>query len=257
MSAERAEGAGLVPSETSHGGFVISFSAAETLRKRIAGMRRSVWGAGQWLNLHARGQRAWFLTLTYRPGVEWSGKHVSGCINRIRDWCALRGVKPRYVWTAELTQRGVMHYHVAVWLPRGLSLPMPDKQGWWPHGMTQRALAIAPIGYLMKYVSKGDTPFHKFPKGARIYGVGGLCKQGREVRTWLNLPEWAKRLHGVGELCRRAGGLVVRGTGEVLESPWRRETVPGGLFLRLAGELAPKFHGGPYSAWPCRIEVSA
>jgi len=256
MSGERSE-PGLVPSETTHPGFLLAFSKSEAHRKRIASMRRAVWGAGQWLNLRSRGWRAWFLTLTYRPGVAWSAEHITRCMDRVRKWSSARGVKPRYVWTAELTKKGVMHYHVAVWLPRALSMPMPDKQGWWPHGMTQRALAIAPVGYLMKYVSKGESLGVEFPKGARIYGTGGLCADGRAVRGWLNLPEWAKRLHGVGELCRRAGRLVVRATGEILDSPYRVERVPGGLLLRLTRELPPKFHGAPYSSWPCRIEVVA
>jgi len=145
-----------------------------------------------------------------------------------------------------------MHYHVAVWLPAALSLPLPDKSRMWVHGMSQRALAIAPIGYLMKYVSKGDTPMHQFPKGARIYGVGGLCQDGKAVRSWLNLPEWCKRLHGVGEVARLVGRLVVRATGEVLDSPWRVEHVPGGLRLHLTRELPERLHSGPYSSLEAR-----
>jgi hypothetical protein len=165
----------------------------------------------------------------------------------MKQWCADRGV-PRvaYAWVAELQKRGALHYHIAVWLPRALSLPMFDKQRWWPHGMTQRALAIAPIGYLMKYASKCDS-LGAFPKGVRIYGIGGLSEDGKGVCRWLALPEWAKRLHGVGDVCRRAGRLVVRETGEVLSSPWVRTFCPGGLRLRLAGTMGPRWFSGPYS----------
>lgn len=180
-------------------------------------MRRAVWGAAQWLQRSARGQRCWFVTLTYRPECAWQPEHVKSYINRLRKWSRARGVSlPLYLWVAELQQRGALHYHLVVWLPRALSLPLPDKSGMWRHGMSQRALAIAPIGYLMKYVSKGDTPFHDYPKGAHLYGMGGLCADGRAVRGWLNLPSWARALYGVGDLARRTFGLVLRATGEVL-----------------------------------------
>lgn len=247
-SATSGAAAGLVPSKTTHPARLLPFGSESSRQRRIARMRRGVWGAGHWLQRSGRaGWRCWFVTLTYRPGLEWQPNHVQRALVRLRKWCALRAVMPRYVWVAELQQRGALHYHVAVWLPRSLALPKWDKAGWWPHGMTQRALAIAPIGYLMKYVSKGDTPFHKWPKGVRIYGTGGLCQDARDVRAWLNLPEWAKAKHGVGEVRRLGSAYLVRATGEILESPWRVERVPGGLSLQLTGELAPRWFAGPYS----------
>lgn len=246
MSGERSE-PGLVPFKTSPP-TLISFDRLSVHDRRIARMRRAVWGSAHWLQRGARSKaRCWFVTLTYRPGREWASWHVSGYIEALRKWCKKREATFRYVWVAELQGRGAMHYHVAVWLPSGLSLPLPDKSRMWDHGMSNRAIAIAPIGYLMKYVSKGDTPMHHFPKGARIYGTGGLCADGRATRQWLNLPEWAKRVHGVGELQRFQGRLVVRGTGEVLDSPWRVKHVPGGLLLQLTRELPPRFADGPFS----------
>lgn len=245
-SAGAADAAGLVPSKTSGVDVLLPIGAEVSRQRRIARMRRGVWGAGQWLG-RLRGMRCWFVTLTYRPGVEWQPAHVSRAIKALREWCGKRGCRPVYVWVAELQKRGAVHYHVAVWLPKGLALPKFDKAGWWPHGMTQRQVAVAPIGYLMKYVSKGDNPFAQFPKGARIYGVGGLCTEGRAIRQWLNLPEWAKQLHGVGELRRAACGLVVRESGEILVSPWRVDRVPGALRLRLTGDLPARWADGPYS----------
>jgi len=88
---------------------------------------------------------------------------------------------------------------------------------------------------------------HQLPKGARIYGTGRLCAERKAIREWLNLPEWAKGLHGVGELQRRACGLVVRATGEILNSPWSVTHVPGGLLLRLTRALEERWFTGPYS----------
>jgi hypothetical protein len=292
MSGERSE-PGLVPSKTTHGGGgsgeMLSAVAARVgtrpesqgsrivgsnpsgchsggfvpltpgagLQRRLGRMRKAVWGAAHFLS-HLKGHRAWFVTLTYREVDQWKPEHLTQCMNRIRDWCALRGVKPAYVWVGELQKRGALHYHVAVWLPKALSLPKPDKAGWWPHGMSQRALAIAPIGYLMKYVSKGDTREvaglaeterqARFPKGARIYGMGGLETAGRQVVAWLNFPEWAKNAWGVGSVRRVGHRMVVNATGEVLESPWRVEHVPGGLWVHQVGQMAPRLHGGPYSS---------
>lgn len=39
--------------------------------------------------------------------------------------------------------------------------------------MSQTVIGRAPIGYLMKYLSK-TGPLQAFPKGARIHGYGGL-----------------------------------------------------------------------------------
>jgi Protein of unknown function (DUF3296). len=39
-----------------------------------------------------------------------------------------RGHKLPYVWVAELQKRGALHYHVLLWLPRGLTLPNPTSK---------------------------------------------------------------------------------------------------------------------------------
>ena len=66
-----------------------------------------------------------------------------------------KGIFIHYVWVLELTKRGRPHYHVLFWLPRGISMPKADKQGWWRHGMTNTVPARSPVGYLCKYTSKG------------------------------------------------------------------------------------------------------
>jgi hypothetical protein len=246
---------GLVPSKTKCSEVFIGFDHDAGHARRIARMRRSVWGASSFLT--RPGYRAWFVTLTYRQASDWRGDHVRAYMRRVREWCRDLGVTMRYVWVAELQQRGAMHYHVAVWLPKRLALPKPDKSGWWPHGFSNRQLAVSPIGYLMKYVSKGDTvrahacfdndtAIH-FPKGARIYGIGGLCGDGKAVRQWLNMPEWAKAGYGVGEVTRVKHRVVVRDSGEILASPYDIERTRRGMRLRLVRPLAERFHAGPYS----------
>lgn len=115
--------------------------------------------------------------------------------------------------------------------------------------MSNTQPAKAGVGYLMKYLSKLGE-FHRFPKGLRLYGIGGLTEDGRSVRAWLNLPEWAKLEAGVGELCRRGGRLIVKATGEMVPSPYAVEMIPEGLKLTLTRDLPERFHSGPYSSWP-------
>lgn len=244
-----ASSAGLVSSSTTHpGGFFIPFGAAATQLRRHKRLKQCVWNAAHWFELYRKAERlrVWFITLTYRTVEDWRANHIRGFFNRASKWARQNEARLRYVWVAELQKRGAIHYHVAFWLPRALAFPKPDKAGWWPHGSTSREIARSPVGYLMKYASKGDA-YDRFPKGARIFGVGGLCSDGRAVGSWLGLPEWAKRLRGVGQVQRRASRLVVPQTGELLASPFVPERRQAGVWLRREGELAPRWFSGPYS----------
>lgn len=273
MSASAAS-AGLVPSKTSLGApssegcFFKSFATPDH-HARIGRMRQALWGAATWFTNAMRGHRplvAWMVTLTYAKADGWAPKHISEAIQRYRRWCAMRKLPCRYTWVAEIQDgkrradkvgRGAVHYHLVAWLPEGVSMPFWDQPQTlssrtraviWPHGQSERDKCRTGIGYLMKYASKGQNiEGFKFPPGLRVYGIGGLCEQGKDLRRWLALPEWAKRLHGVGELCRLGGRLVVRTTGQVLESPWRREVVQGGFYMRLLRPMEARWFSGPYS----------
>lgn len=251
-------GAGLVSSKTSAPELfsvpsIIPTDDQSLRERRISSLRKNVWSAGKLLsNAHGKGWRCWFVTLTYRGVDDWSPRHLSEAFDRFRKWCKKRGTKPRYVWVAELQQRGAMHYHLAIWLPAGLSCPMWDKPtrdgfAFWPHGMTNRQLARNAVGYLMKYMSKVGK-HHVYPKHARIYGAGGLDVQDRAIRSWLNFPQWLKQLHGVGEVVRRQGRRLVLATGEILCSPYEVMWTGGGLQLRTVGTVPDRWVDGPYSA---------
>lgn len=226
--------------------------------KRIRRLKRAVWASGHLHAIGHHGSRApvcWFVTLTYRSIEDWRADHVSRAIQRFRNWCDRNGVPCCYIWVAELQKRGAMHYHLLAWLPTGVRMPhwdrAPDskRRAFWGQGMTNTEIARSGVGYLMKYLSKLGG-FHRFPKGARLHGVGGLDAKARAVRSWFNLPEWVKCIHGVGEVVRRGCALVVRASGEILHSPWRVAWVHGGLQLELVGELPVRFHDGAYSTWP-------
>jgi len=197
---------------------------ASQQRRRMSRMRRAVTTAAAVLTegLQKGGfrYRCVMVTLTYRPGVNWHPRHLPELLDRARKWLAIRRQKLRYVWVAELQYRGAVHYHLVIWLPRGLTLPKPDKQGWWPHGSTRIEWARKPVGYLAKYASKGDWSDGggpRFPRGLRLHGRGGLERDQRRVVSWWVLPRYVREYFTeVGAIVRRAlgGGWVDELTGE-------------------------------------------
>ncbi len=215
---------GLVSSQTS--GTPEGWVEIDPFLTRLRRLRRAVLTAARMHEfelMHQRFKPA-MLTLTYREVGGWQRRHISDLLQRIRVWLRTRGHRLRYVWVAELQQRGALHYHVLLWLPRGLSLPKPDKQGWWTHGSTRIEWARKPAGYLAKYSSKLDSKVGiGFPAGARLHGRGGLGELGRSVASWFNLPQWAREVCDLADRAvRRKGvGLVTRQTGVCLPSPWR------------------------------------
>lgn len=192
-------------------------------------MRRAVLNAGDEIQkgLQEGGQRhrAAMLTLTYREVDGWRPGHINDCLRHIRHWLARRGHPLRYLWVAELQQRGAVHYHCVIWLPRGLTLPKPDKQRWWTHGFTNIAWARKPVGYLAKYASKADD-VQRFPKGLRLHSRGGLDDRQRRNVSWWLLPRYVR------EYFTDVGTRVVRAFG-------------GGWFTPDTGEWIPAWSASP------------
>ena len=166
--------------------------------------------------------RAAMLTLTYREDDQWHAKHISELLQNIRKYLARRGRKAPYLWVAELTQRGRLHYHVLLWLPKGFTLPKPDKRGWWPWGSTRIEWARNAVGYLAKYASKGTEPLllGQFPKGCRLHGAGGISDVVRKCARWWSLPAYLRAAcFPVDDFMRRVGGGFVSRLTGVIQSP--------------------------------------
>ena len=241
--------------------FEVSFDKVQRAGKRVKRLRRNVWAAGHLHGMADKGSRppvAWFVTLTYVGVDDWCADHMSSATEQFRRHCARMGVPCRYIWVAELQKRGAVHYHMLAWLPKGVLMPHWDKAftsssgrsvgPFWSHGMTNTQVAKSGVGYLMKYLSKlGELTV--FPPRLRLYGCGGLTAQARGVRCWYNLPEWAKRGHGVGELKRQGSRLVVLETGEILPPMYAVKGVPGGMVLTLLRPMPERWHDGAYSTW--------
>lgn len=149
------------------------------------------------------------VTLTYAPGSKWASEHVSKYIKAVQKWAIRKGHKLPYAWVMELHKSGIPHYHIVWWIPRVWMMPRADKRGWWDHGCTNTIRARNAYGYLSKYASKGDEKA-KYPKGARIHGVGGLTKMEARIVAWWKLPK-DLRLGDEGSHVwrrRRGGGWV-------------------------------------------------
>lgn len=210
---------------------------------RLSRMKRSTVTAARLITDEASaGGSRWkaaMVTLTYRPGRVYTPRDVSEFLKRVRQWAARRGFDLRYVWVLELTKAGSPHYHAVLWLPKGVTLPKPDKQGWWPHGHTRIEWARNAVGYLAKYASKGCA-VEDLPRGARICGSGGLSDQARNERAWWLSPGWVRSTWSQADRPRRAsagvGGWVSTVSGEWLPSPWRVRFERGRVVLQ---EVSP------------------
>lgn len=171
------------------------------------------------------GGRRWnkkFITLTYADVDGWDAGHIRDFSRRLRDWCKRRGLPLRSVWVAELQQRGAVHYHMVLWLPKGYMIPEPDRSGWWPHGSTNVKTVKNPTAYIAKYASKTTADdAARYPKGARMHGACGLDKEGkRHLRYW-QAPFWVRdALTGRADIRKVTGGYADKITGEFLPSPW-------------------------------------
>ena len=180
------------------------------------------------------------VTLTYRDDVDWSPRQVSNYLKCVREWARRKGIFIHYVWVLELTKRGRPHYHVLFWLPKGVSMPKADKQGWWKHGMTRSEWAYSPVGYLCKYTSKGIDfdSWGKLPRGGRLYGHGGYTPKMRMTRAWRVAPAWVRELIDEIDGVKKVGAYWVnRVSGMGIRSPFTFDHV--NRILRFKGFSEP------------------
>lgn len=225
---------GLAPISTTHTGRLEVLSSLARWKKLRKAVRESARLHQSELEQGRERFHCVMVTLTYSgDGLRGTDEgqcqpeHITRYLNTVRNWAGRHGFTLRYVWVGEIQQRGALHYHVVYWLPKRITMPKADKQGWWKHGRTNAISAKTAIGYLTKYISKlsskGGGDSKPFPKGFRMHGCGGLTKDGREVRAWSLLPLWVRDLGDWTLRFRRAvgGGLFSKLTGEWWESPWQ------------------------------------
>jgi hypothetical protein len=252
-----------------------------TVKRRLSRMQSGVIAAAKYVNNELIGDddswRSALITLTYRPDVVWEPGHIQMAIRHYRQWFKRRGIPCRGVWTLEAQpQTGKPHYHIVMWIKKGKlnRPPLPDKQGWWPHGMSNAIFATSPVGYIAKYASKG--PGSVLPKGARIWGHFGLDAAGKfEVARTL-APRWLKALVSASAQIKRVEGFMeearnhgksamvkVRGfldtlTGLIFLSPWIFDGFSvSGLALRHQGFVDCFTSEGDHWRIPTQKEIYA
>jgi hypothetical protein len=219
--------------------------ALDADRRRLSRMRRGVVSAAKLVQeeMQEGGQRyrVAFITVTYRPGQHWDAGDVRALVKHYRHWGQRRGVKLGIIWVAEThggggTNHGQIHYHLVIFVPRGLTPPMPDKQGWWRKGMSNCKWAHSPVGYLAKYTSKGlDSP--PMPPGARLWGVSGLTATVRTRLIYALAPKWLQQFCQPGEIVKRIAHGWWRNctTGWEYRTPWEFELRADGSRLKWRG----------------------
>lgn len=231
--AQSGEAAGLVPS-TTKGTRVLEIDRFEARSKL---MRKSILTAAR---LHVEeSERPGFrpgkwamLTATYRNDDAWQAGQIKELMRHVRQWLKRRGIEARFLWCMELTKRGRPHYHVLIRLPRGFTIPKPDKQGWWQWGMTRIEWARNAVGYMAKYASKACADaMVTVPVGARTHGVGGLNQESKRELRWWKAAKFARDAFGESADIRKVlGGYCDRTSGLFLASPWR-------VFVTGAGQV--------------------
>ena len=83
------------------------------------------------------------VTLTYEPEIEWQPNHIRDYMQAVR-----RHVKAdllAYAWVAENHQSGRIHFHLYFVVNQGSDIPMPDKSGMWPYGMSRIETGRSPF----------------------------------------------------------------------------------------------------------------
>lgn len=132
------------------------------------------------------------LGLTYRPGETWHKLDISHFMLSIRK---LLGKKLlAYAWVSELQERGEVHYHVIVVVPKKCYVPFPDKSGLWKHGATHYSDAKSPF-YIVSYTKKKlQKNYSEFPAYCHAFAVwisdSVMSKQLRVLR----MPAWKREI---------------------------------------------------------------
>jgi hypothetical protein len=211
---------------------------ADAQKRRLTKLRNVLIGAVRGIesNMQENGirYRCAFGTSTYARDDEWKPNHIRELMRHYRQWCKRRGFTFQCVWVAELTKKGRVHYHWIMFVPPGITPPMPDKQGWWKHGSTNVKWARKPVGYLLKYASKAKfIDGHQFPKGCRLFAAAGNTgKLG-----WFRCPGWMKKFGRPYDDIRAKNGFWNNHTSGIgYRSPWMFSTSTAeGITLKWVG----------------------
>jgi len=181
----------------------------DAYKRRYLRMKFGVIGASKVIGKAFPGWRMGFVTATYEDSQGWASKHISQLVKSYREWGRARGLKFPYVWVCEIQRKrfyqtgdAVPHYHMLIWLPKGLTPPKPDKQGWWNHGYTNVKFVRQPVHYMTKYLSKEPVDADS---SWRLWGCGGITMAMKRQIAWYTAPSWLRKLVPEGHEVRKEG----------------------------------------------------
>lgn len=195
-------------------------TSAASLKKRVCPCRKKLKAVTKEHRriAKANGLFAVAATLTYARESDCCAKHITRFLNCLRSKLKRQGHQLLYAWVLE--RAGALHYHLALWLPRGFKLDSAELAKWWPWGSTW-IQGCRKVSAWIHYISKCNCK-KDLPKGARVFGCGGLDAQGKQTTQYAMFPRWLKAVVPPGAKVKRVAkvGWINMETGEVYESPW-------------------------------------
>jgi hypothetical protein len=144
----------------------------DAFRKRLEKMRKRIVAWAEIVEPYAKKNRCRtiMVRLSYAKIEDYQAGHIREYLKRCKE--RLGNKLLAWAWVAELQERGAVHYHVLVVVPKGTKFPMPDVSGMWKQGSSNVQTARAGAWYLVKYVGKEyQKDLSKYPKGCRLYGT--------------------------------------------------------------------------------------
>lgn len=107
--------------------------------------------------------------MTYKKVDDYRAGHIRDYVKKLKQKYGEKLLA--WAWVAEMQERGAVHYHMLIVLPKRTRFPYPDKIGMWKHGSTSVTSARTPF-YLVKYVGKKhQKDLSLYPKGCRLYAT--------------------------------------------------------------------------------------
>ena len=130
------------------------------------------------------------ITLTYKRVEDYNQGDIRKYVKALKRKYEKKIIA--WAWVAEIQERGAVHYHMLLVIPKGTHFEYPDKSGMWKHGDSSVITAKTPY-YLVKYTGKKyQKDLSKYPRGCRLYATSIRFGGEREKNLY-------RRLSGISE----------------------------------------------------------
>ena len=172
----------------------------DQFQKRLTKMQQRIVAWAELVEEFRRGKktRMLMITLTYKKVEGYSQGDIRKYVKALKQKYGKKILA--WAWVAEIQERGAVHYHMMLVIPKGTHFAYPDESGMWIHGSTSVISARKPY-YLVKYTGKKyQKDLSRYPKGCRLYATSIRFGGEREKELY-------RKLSGIeGEGVRRDEG---------------------------------------------------